>query len=117
MLKLRDVKDLPFKTKYADLENMFNVHEDKFGNWAPNINETIYLDINIKSLKIYIPDHPIHWGILSYKLYGTTRLTWLLLKINNVKIKDVFKRLVPGKPVFYLAEYDALRIATTLSEL
>lgn len=116
MLKLYKVKNLPFKTKYSDLENMFNVHLDKFNNWAPNINETVYIDINPDNLLTYIPDHPIHWGILSYKLYGTTRLTWLLLKLNNVKPSGVFKPLIPGVPVFYIPEGDAMSIAASLNE-
>ncbi len=116
MLKLHKVENLPFKTKYSDLENMFNVHPDKFNNWAPNINETVYLDIHPESLLVYIPDHPIHWGLLSYKLYGTTRLTWLLLKINKVKPENLFDRLTPGIPVFYIDEGEAMSLAASITD-
>ena len=94
--------DKDFQTLVDDLENIFSVHEDKdLGVPIPNLNETAYLNLN-EGLKIFITDHPLHWSIISYRLYGTVRLTWLLLKLNNVKPDSCFKRVPPATPVIYL---------------
>ena len=44
----------------------------------------------------------MHWTLLSYKLYNTTHFAWLLMKINDVNTKDVFKKLRAGDIVKYL---------------
>ena len=44
----------------------------------------------------------MHWTLISYKIYGTTRLAWLLWKVNNVPIADTFKAKQPGDIIYYL---------------
>ena len=44
----------------------------------------------------------MHWTLISYKIYGTTRLAWLLWKANNVQMADTFKVKMPGDIVYYL---------------
>ena len=44
----------------------------------------------------------MHWPLISYMLYGSTRFAWLLLKINNVSTADVFKIKRNGEVIKYL---------------
>jgi len=50
----------------------------------------------------HICDIDSTWTLLSYKLYGTTRLAWLLMKLNKVKAKDVFLLKHPGDVIYYI---------------
>jgi hypothetical protein len=56
-----------------------------------DINKTIYINVNPNSLPDYVCDSPMHWTTISYKLYSTTRLAWLLQKLNRVDAVDIFK--------------------------
>lgn len=117
-MKLKDLdKDLQKDYKIADLENMFNIYADQYGNYVFNLNNTVYLNISRANLKVFVADHKIHWPVISYKLYGTTRLAWLLLKINKVKTKDVFKPIIPSQAIFYLDELDVKNILTSIRDL
>ena len=44
----------------------------------------------------------MHWPLISYKIYGTTRLAWLLWKVNEVGPIDTFRAKQPGDIVYYL---------------
>lgn len=94
--------NFPYGQKVTDLENAFTVHEDSKHNLVFNLNETIYLNIAKSSLKRFIPDHPMHWSLISYKLYGTTRLAWILMKTNGVRANRIFSRVLPTQVVYYL---------------
>ena len=115
-MKLPNVRDLGFDLTAADLETTFEVHSDEFGHYVPNINQTLYIDPGL-SLSAYVPDHPLHWTTLSYRLYGTTRLAWLLLKLNNVKADRVFDRVIPGRPIFCVDRDVAGQIVTMMGEI
>jgi len=44
------------------------------------------------------------WPLISYNLYKTTRLAWVLMKINNVQVEDMFKPILAGKTVAYISK-------------
>ena len=88
--------------KITDLENMLSLFVDKRNRLMFNLNETMYIDADDDALMTYVCKHPLHWTTLSYNIYGTTRLAWLLCKVNNVKCKDIFKPKMPGDEVKYL---------------
>ena len=89
-------------TKYTDLDNMFNIHQDKKGNYIFNYNSTLYLDIPEKNLKFFTTDCDMHWPLISYKIYKTTRLFWLLMKLNGIDAKRSFAAVPAASRVKYL---------------
>ena len=91
--------------KITDEENFFNVNLDARNKYVFNLNSTIYFDISsTDNLLKFQLTHDMHWPLISYKIYGTTRLVWLLLKINNIKMKDVFKLRKAGEIVNYISK-------------
>lgn len=44
----------------------------------------------------------MHWPLISYIIYGTTRLAWLLMKLNNVDVKDMFTPKCASETVKYV---------------
>ena len=106
-MKVSDIDDQQ-PLKITDMENFFSVFEDKRGNYVYNLNETIYVDAP-DSLREYRCPHTMHWPLISYKIYGTTRMAWLLLKLNNVSFRDTFKAKMPGDTVKYV-DKDSLKV-------
>ena len=115
---LYKVKDLGFTTKLEDMENIMSVHEDsEFDLLRPNMNETIYFDLDPSMFIAYRLDHPLHWPTISYRLYGTVRLAWLLMKINNVKTEDCFKRVRPGEVILAIGSDSIQTVVNRILEL
>lgn len=104
------IKNLKLEDDYQptinDLENIFNIYEDKNNNMFFNLNSTLYIGFNSNDLEYYICKTDMQWPLVSYKLYGTTHLAWLLMKINNVRMEDSFKPLHAGQYVWYLSTDD-----------
>ena len=91
-MKKRDIYDqIPDYWKTTDLENLFDITEDNKGMYKFNLNENIYFNIPDNALNLYVCQYAeMYWPLISYVIYGTTRLAWLLMKINNVKIEESF---------------------------
>lgn len=87
--------------KITDLEHFFTVHEDN-GKYKYNLNETLYIDAPDTEYSHYVLKHDLFWTTISYNIYGTTRLAWLLMKLNNVKAKDMFAIVRAGQSVKYI---------------
>lgn len=103
-MRIKDVDtDNILKLKVGDLDNFFSVHRDKFNRYVANLNETLYLDVPTSELNLFIPDYDIHWPLISHKIYGTTRLAWLLIKINKVTPNSIFDKVPAGMPIYYLS--------------
>ena len=83
-----------------DFENFFDISKDDDGYYRYNLNSTLYLGYSYSDLKEYVPSHDLHWPIISYNIYGTTRLAWLLCKLNGVK--DPIYPVDAGTPVMYV---------------
>lgn len=97
------LKDNQQDTKYlkiTDFDNYFNVYLDKNGNYTFNLNQTLYFDAT--QLSEYKCDCRMFWPLISFKLYDTTRFAWLLIKLNNVKGKDIFKAKNAGDIVYFI---------------
>lgn len=88
--------------KIADLENFFELFIDKRHNLVFDMNKTIYINVDPTQLPDFICDSVMHWPLISYKIYSTTRLAWLLCKLNRVDTTDIFKAKQPGDVVKYL---------------
>lgn len=91
-MKKRDVYErVPDYWKTTDFENLFDINSDRLGRYGFNLNENLYLDIPDSALNTYTCQYSeMHWPLISYIIYGTTRLAWLLMKLNNVSVKDMF---------------------------
>jgi hypothetical protein len=101
MAKIFDYEEDVSYLKVTDFENFFNIYEDTYrlNNKVYNLNSTLYLDIDESSLTDYQLTHDLQWSLISYNVYGTTRLTWLLWKINNVKPNRVLETVRAGTTV------------------
>lgn len=117
-MKIQDIQTSEFIKilKITDLENMFFIYEDEFGNNFYNLNETLYFDVDKTSLSKYVMKTSGQWSLASYLIYGTTRLAWLLMKINDVKAVDMFKNLSPGDIVYYLPQDTIEHIIADLND-
>ena len=75
-----------------DLANIFNVENDKTLNdpyqLTYNINNTLVFknmaETPASYFTTYIPRNLDAWPLISYNEYGTTRLWWLICKVNNI---------------------------------
>lgn len=95
--------DLQKILKITDFENFFDVYVDKHGNWSYNLNENLYFKFDRNKLKKYTCKHTMFWPLISYQLYGSTRLAWLLMKINDVDDEKMFEPKYPGDIVYYIS--------------
>ena len=91
-----DISQLP-KLESTRYENIFNVYETIDGYYYYNILSKVSTPINLDPQ--YLTFHKIvkvmPWTTLSYNIYGTQYLWWLLCVIN--KIKNPTKMLQPGQ--------------------
>ena len=100
-MKVHEILDAQW-LKITDLENMFDVYVRQDGGYAYNLNETVYVDVPDSQLLDYVCQTRMHWPLISYRIYGTTRLAWLLMKVNRVQPDDMFRAKEPSETVKYL---------------
>lgn len=81
-----EVPNLP-KLQNTRYENIFKIYYDEDGYPFYNLNKSIVfpqnLDPSLYNLAVY--DAPLHWPILSYKLYQTIYLWWMITEVNNIR--------------------------------
>ena len=86
-----DIQPLVHKGKdvdsdFFDLDKMFSLFIDEEGRWKFNLNSTFYLiDIPNEVCDWYACPTDMHWPSISWNIYGSTRLAWLLMKLNDVR--------------------------------
>ncbi len=102
---------------YTDLENSFIVTTDDNGFYKFNLNSTIVLDVSKDEIQYFKLTSDMAWPLISYKIYGDTRETWILMKLNEVKFNDVFKAVSAGKIIKYLNTTQLQQIANIMSNL
>lgn len=86
-----------------DMEQMLNVYLDRHGVWNLNINSSFYaINLPDEILTAYIVPSEMRWPSISYNIYGTTRLAWLLMKLNHIQGENIFKEVPAGTAVMYL---------------
>ena len=76
----------------------------------------MYFDIKGSGVEEYQITHNMFWPIVSYKIYGTTRLAWLLMKLNNVKNDSIFNILHAGDKVKYITQEYLNNIVNTIND-
>lgn len=106
VMKIFEVSDDTIKNylNIRDMENIFEIYRDKKNNYHYNLNSSIYFEFPRHSILTYTVTTPVQWSILSYKLYNSTRLAWLLMKINNVNPKNIMKKIYPGEKIKYISQ-------------
>lgn len=103
-MKLKDIdfKDGDVSRKITDFEHFFEVYIDRHGNYSFNLNQGLYFVVDKTKLKQYTCKHDMFWPLISYNLYNTPRLAWVLMKINDVQVEDMFKPIYAGQTIAYL---------------
>lgn len=88
------------KPDFFDLDKMFSLFMDEEGRWQYNLNSTFYLiDIPDEVCEWYICPTDMHWGSISWKVYGSPRLAWFLMKLNGVRDYNIFDQIKAGTRV------------------
>lgn len=103
-LKEIEFKDGDTSRKITDFEHFFEVYLDKHGNYSFNLNQNLYFKSDRSKLKHYICQHDMFWPLISYNLYKTPRLAWVLMKVNDVRVEDMFKPVLAGQSIAYISK-------------
>ena len=109
------VSEVDKSVRFVDFENTFDVYEDKRGMYVYNLNSNVYLN-GVPTAK-FSPSHDMFWTTISYELYKTTRLWWILMKLNQVKMEDTFKPVRAGETIYYLEEPDMQSLLNSIMNL
>lgn len=84
-LKQNQIENLPLlgDNRY---ENLFKIYNDSDGNYYYNIlkkvsfsgdfDDSFYFEYNVIGQK--------HWTIISYEVYGTIHLWWMICSVNGI---------------------------------
>jgi len=105
-IQIRELFNNDSIVKFTDLENFFNVYQDKNNYYFFNLNSSVYFDVPTERLQTYVCQHDLHWSIISYNIYGTVRFAWLLMKINGITPDLAFEIVPAGSKVKYLDRSD-----------
>ena len=88
---------------FFDLDKMFSLFIDEEGRWKYNLNSTFYLiDIPDEVCQWYICPTDMHWPSIAWKVYGSTRLAWFLMKLNDIRDQNIFDQIKAGTRIRYL---------------
>ena len=88
---------------FFDLDKMFSLFIDEEGRWKYNLNSTFYLiDIPDEVCQWYTCPTDMHWPSIAWKVYGSTRLAWFLMKLNDIRDQNIFDQIKAGTRIRYL---------------
>jgi len=91
-----NIQELP-RLNTENLENIFNVYQNKSGYYYYNLLETIVFPKNLPPnlFKTYSIVPGDTWPYISFKAFNTPNLWWLILLVNN--INNPLSKLEIGK--------------------
>lgn len=118
-MKIYNLTNTNNETSYlriTDLDNALDIVVDKRKNYAFNLNSTIYFNVTPNNILQYRLSNDMHWPIISFKLYATTRLAWVLMKLNNIEASDVLKIKHAGDIIRYVDPKQLESLIEMLSE-
>ena len=110
------LKDDDSSVKFTDLDNFFNIYQNPDAYFQYNINSTVYLDVPPSRLKTYVCQHDMHWPTISFNVYGTVHLAWVLMKVNNITPDIAFEIVPAGSEVKYLDRSDITTVIDGFSK-
>ena len=84
-MKQNQIKDLT-KLKNENFENIFNVYQTENGLYYYNLLQTIEFPQNLPPtfFKPYTIAYGDTWPFISFKVYGSPNLWWVILLANNI---------------------------------
>lgn len=84
-MKQNSIETLP-RLKREHFENIFDVHEDADGFYYYNLLQTVEFptDLPANLYDTYSAVYGDTWPFVSYKLFKTTNLWWMLLLANGI---------------------------------
>ena len=92
-LKLNNLSKLS-QNNFANIFNVVNKGKKSYFNLCKNIKFNNIDSINSSYYSMYLVLDNDCWTNISYKMYGTIELWWLIAKFNNVK--NPFTELTAG---------------------
>ena len=107
--------DVDKSLKFTDFENFLDIYPDSSLPNTPyrfNLNSTIYFIGLPQGTKTVT--HDTFWTTLSYQIYGTTRLWWVLMKVNGVGMDTAFSPVRSSSEVKYIPKETLRGIITNL---
>ena len=113
-MRQNSIKELP-ELRNDDYANIFNIYTDEDSKYFYNLLQTAAIPNNlpVSFYDSYNVTYNDTWPFISYKLYNTPNLWWVIASVNN--ITNPLEKLVPGTQIKYLkAEYVSL-ITTQLT--
>lgn len=80
-----DITDLP-NLRNENYENIFQVYEDENDQYYYNILQSVALPNNLPEgyFQYYHIKYGDTWPFISYKVYQTPNLWWIILPFNNI---------------------------------
>ena len=80
------IPQLP-KLQNTRYENIFKIYFDADNLPFYNLNKSINFPNNLDPslFNVFIYDSVTHWPVLSYKLYETIYLWWLITEVNGIR--------------------------------
>lgn len=104
-MKQNLIRELP-NLHIENYENIFNVYQNEDGLYYYNLLNTVQFPPNLPSslFESYVTRTGDTWPFISYKVYKTPNLWWLILLANNIQnplaeIKNGAVLLIPVKQV------------------
>jgi hypothetical protein len=85
-LKQNQILDLPGLDNFR-YENLFNVYQNRSNQYFYNILSKVNFPSNLDSnfFDTYtIPNNNMPYTLISYKLYGSILLWWVICSVNNI---------------------------------
>jgi hypothetical protein len=109
-----EIQDLPVLTNLA-YENIFHVYEENgfyFYNLLSKVN--FPADLDPSTYEEYLSVTHDTWHYISYKLYGTIELWWLVCAVNQ--IDNPLELPIPGTRIKALKGNVVSEVIRTISE-
>ena len=99
-MKQNSIEELP-ALRNENYENIFNIYTDEDGRYYYNLLQTIALPQNLPAgyYTTYDVKYGDTWPFISYKLYNTPNLWWIITAANN--ISDPTSLPEPGSQIKY----------------
>jgi hypothetical protein len=74
------------KLKTENYENIFNVYREENGLYYYNLIQTVVFPSNLPKglFSVYEIGHGDSWPYISYKVYNTPNLWWIILLANQI---------------------------------
>lgn len=114
-MRQNDLNDIDYELTEHHYENIFDVYVDEDVGYFFNILKTVNFPENIDPSTYYEYEirHGDSWASISWRVYKSTLLWWVLCSLNNVM--DPLKDLISGEKIKILKPIYLRDILNTIS--